>query len=82
MVLTLHPKVAIEIYQMQNLQGPEANLTGKAGKLEAVKDIDLLNILSLHMCVYVCFLTLLGKFIPIHTDVLFSVYYSQLCHGG
>lgn len=52
--LTLHPKVAIEIHQMQTLWGLEANLTGNAGKLEAMKDIDLLNILSVHMCVCVC----------------------------
>lgn len=67
---------------MQNLQGLEANLTGKAGKLEAVKDIDLLNILSVHMCVCVCFLTLEGGFRPIRTDVHFSVYYSQWRNGG
>lgn len=48
----------MEIHQIQNLQGLKAKLTGKSGKLEAVKDIDRLNILSLHMCTYVCFLIL------------------------
>lgn len=51
--LTLHPKVAVEIHQSQSLQGLKAKLTGKSGKVEARKDMDLLNILSLHMCVCV-----------------------------
>lgn len=51
--LTLHPKVTVEIHQSQSLQGLKAKLTGKSGKVEAVKDMDLLNILSLHMCVCV-----------------------------
>lgn len=51
--LTLHPKVTVEIHQIQSLQGLKAKLTGKSGKVEAVKDMDLLNILSSHMCVCV-----------------------------
>lgn len=50
--LTLHPKVTTERI-IENLQGLKAKPRGKSGKLEAVKDTDLLNVLSLHMCV--CF---------------------------
>lgn len=50
--LTLHPKVTTERHHIENLQGRKSKLMGKSEKLEAVKDTDLLNILSLHMCVF------------------------------
>ena len=52
--LTLHPKVTTETHHIENLQGLRANPMGKSEKLEAVKDTDLLNILSLCVCVCVC----------------------------